>query len=157
MKKTILTIVITIVATSLLWLVVFKASDKGDGSGYFVDYEQSIIGKWTPVEEADFDLEFTKYGMMKWKLGVFEDTFGALNNKNEVINSFSTFLDNLMEVEFPYIVDGRLLSFRDIETDEEVEVEIKIYAEDGVEYLEIYDVTNLAGKYKRILAENELE
>ena len=62
-----------------------------------------------------------------------------------------------MEVEFPYIVDGRLLSFRDIETDEEVEVEIKIYAEEGVEYLEIYDVTNLAGKYKRILAENELE
>lgn len=153
MKKTILTIVITIVAISLLWLVVSKASDKGDGSGYFVDYEQSIIGKWTPVEEADFDLEFTKYGIMKWKLGVFEDTFGALNNKNE----FSTFLDNLMEVKFPYIVDGRLLSFRDIETDEEVEVEIKIYAEDGVEYLEIYDVTNLAGKYKRILAENELE
>ena len=77
MKKTILIILITVVVTSLLWLVVAKASGNDATSKYFVDYEQSIIGKWVPVEEADFDLEFTKYGIMKWRVGVFEDTFEA--------------------------------------------------------------------------------
>ena len=61
MKKTILIILITVVVTSLLWLVVAKASGNDATSKYFVDYEQSIIGKWVPVEEADFDLEFTKF------------------------------------------------------------------------------------------------
>lgn len=155
MKKTILIIVITIVATSLLWLVVTKQSGSDSKTKYFVDYEQSIIGKWIPVEEADFDLEFTKYGIMKWRVGAFEDTFDAINLKDEydVFNSLATIFDDMLEVEMPYYVDGRLLHCKDVDTSEEVVAEIYIYVDAGVEYLEIYDVANLAGKYKKVKSE----
>ena len=152
MKKTILIILITVVATSLLWLVVAKASGNDATSKYFVDYEQSIIGKWVPVEEADFDLEFTKYGIMKWRVGVFEDTFEAidLDDKNNIFNSLATLFDDMLEIEMPYYVDGRVLHYKDIDTSEEIAAEIDIYIEEGVEYLEIYNITALAGKYRRV-------
>lgn len=152
MKKTVLIILITVVATSLLWLVVAKASGGGAKTKYFLDYEQTIIGKWIPVEEADFDLEFTKYGIMKWIVGAFEDTFDEIDfeDKNNILNSLATLFDDMLEVEMPYYVDGRLLHFRDIDTSKDIVAEINIYVEAGVEYLEIYDVTNLAGKYKRV-------
>ncbi len=152
MKKTILIILITVVVTSLLWLVVAKASGNDATSKYFVDYEQSIIGKWIPVEEADLDLEFTKYGIMKWRVGAFEDTFDEIDfeDKNNILNSLATLFNDMLEVEMPYYVDGRLLHFRDIDTSKDIVAEINIYVEAGVEYLEIYDVTNLAGKYKRV-------
>lgn len=155
MKKTILIIAITIVATSLLWVVVNKASSNGKENKYFVDYEQSIIGKWIPVEEGDFNLEFTKYGIMKWKLGAFKETFEAIdsNRENDVLSSIATFIDDILEIELPYSVDGRLLTFRDDESAEDLEVKIKIYVEDGVEYLEIYNITKLAGKYKKVVDE----
>jgi hypothetical protein len=152
MKKTILIILITVVVTSLLWLVVAKASASDGESKYFVNYEQSIIGKWVSVEEADFDLEFTKYGIMKWRVGVFEDTFEAidLDDKNNIFNSLATLFDDMLEIEMPYYVDGRVLHYKDIDTSEEIAAEIDIYVEEGVEYLEIYNITALAGKYRRI-------
>lgn len=120
-----------------------------------MDYEQSIIGKWIPVEEGDFNLEFTKYGIMKWKLGAFKETFEAIdsNRENDVLSSIATFIDDILEIELPYSVDGRLLTLRDDESAEDVEAKIKIYVEDGVEYLEIYDITKLAGKYKKVVDE----
>ena len=50
----------------------------------------------------------------------------------------------------PYYVDGRVLHYKDIDTSEEIAAEIDIYVEEGVEYLEIYNITALAGKYRRV-------
>jgi hypothetical protein len=89
---------------------------------------------------------------MKWRVGVFEDTFEAidLDDKNNIFNSLATLFDDMLEIEMPYYVDGRVLHYKDIDTSEEIAAEIDIYVEEGVEYLEIYNITALAGKYRRV-------
>ncbi len=56
----------------------------------------------------------------------------------------------MLKVEFPYYVDGYELVFNKPGEEEPISARIKIYTKDDVDYLEIYDVTKLSVKYRKV-------
>lgn len=81
---------------------------------------QEIVGKWQPVEGAEYSLEFTKYGT--------------------VIQYRSSYLSR-----HPYSLNGNIANIGYSNN-----LKIEITAKGGVVYLEIYDSDDFSGKYKRV-------
>lgn len=152
MKKTILIISITVAVTSLLWFVGIKMA-KNDTANT-IDYSQKIIGRWTPVEDAQFDIEFTKYGSMVVYVVDPQQIMNTFSEKDmNIARSVMGLYESMLKKELPYSVEGCILNFKKVEENEMLQAKIKIYSEEDVDYLEIYDVTKLSGKYKRVMEE----
>ena len=81
---------------------------------------QEIVGKWQPVEGAEYSLEFTKYGT--------------------AIQYRSSYLSR-----HPYSLNGNIANIGYSNN-----LKIEITAKGGVVYLEIYDSDDFSGKYKRV-------
>ena len=126
MKQVILTFLLT---TLLWWTVSTCTSDKGLG-GLSHNYDEAIWGAWEPVEEAECNLSFSKYGVMTREVGLF----GGLN------------------LEYPYSIDGDIVTISQKSDDKETEkIDFRVVVkeeEDGT-YLEIYGVTQLSGLYRK--------
>jgi hypothetical protein len=81
---------------------------------------QEIVGKWQPVEGAEYSLEFTKYGT--------------------AIQYRSSYLSR-----HPYSLNGNIANIGYSNN-----LKIEITAKGAVTYLEIYDSDDFSGKYKRV-------
>lgn len=81
---------------------------------------QDIVGKWQPVEGAEYSLEFTKYGT--------------------AIQYRSSYLSR-----HPYSLNGNIANIGYSNN-----LKIEITAKGGVVYLEIYNSDDFSGKYKRV-------
>lgn len=81
---------------------------------------QDIVGKWQPIEGAEYSLEFTKYGT--------------------AIQYRSSYLSR-----HPYSLNGNIANIGYSNN-----LKIEITAKGGVVYLEIYDSDDFSGKYKRV-------
>ena len=87
---------------------------------------QEIVGKWQPVEGAEYSLEFTKYGT--------------------AIQYRSSYLSRS-----PYSLNGNIANIGYSNN-----LKIEITAKGGVVYLEIYDSDDFSGKYKRVSRPKEI-
>jgi hypothetical protein len=87
---------------------------------------QEIVGKWQPVEGAEYSLEFTKYGT--------------------AIQYRSSYLSR-----HPYSLNGNIANIGYSNN-----LKIEITAKGGVVYLEIYDSDDFSGKYKRVSRPKEI-
>ena len=85
-----------------------------------LDISQEIIGKWKPVEGAEYSMEFTKY-----------DT--AIQYRSSY------------QSRHPYSLNGSIAKIGYSNN-----LKIEITAKDGVTYLEIYNSDDYSGKYKRV-------
>jgi hypothetical protein len=81
---------------------------------------QDIVGKWQPVEGAEYSLEFTKYGT-------------AIQYRSGYLS------------RHPYSLNGNIANIGYSNN-----LKIEITAKGGVVYLEIYDSDDFSGKYKRV-------
>ena len=81
---------------------------------------QEIVGKWQPVEGAEYSLEFTKYGT-------------AIQYRSGYLS------------RHPYSLNGNIANIGYSNN-----LKIEITAKGGVVYLEIYDSDDFSGKYKRV-------
>lgn len=81
---------------------------------------QEIVGKWQPVEGAEYSLEFTKYGT--------------------AIQYRSSYLSR-----HPYSLNGNIAN---IGYSNNLKIELTVKG--AVTYLEIYDSDDFSGKYKRV-------
>ena len=81
---------------------------------------QDIVGKWQPVEGAEYSLEFTKYGT-------------AIQYRGSYLS------------RHPYSLNGNIANIGYSNN-----LKIEITAKGGVVYLEIYDSDDFSGKYKRV-------
>lgn len=131
MKKIILTAVITFIITTIFWFIIGLAiSNSNDSNSTNVDYAEDIIGKWKPIEVAEHQIEFSKYGTMI-------ETISAKYNWKK---------------EYPYSISGDQVTItqQDDKGNDIVHFTVKVTSDDSNTYLEIYDVTILSGKYKKI-------
>ena len=146
-KETFITVLITFAVTSLLWFFVFfilipgmkSHSTHNDSvtqptaqhsdptapsyqvnAKHEVDYNQSIIGHWDPVEVSETQLDFSEYGTMK-----------ATSNKYKLLGDRMGYT---LMVDF-YEGDWHRI---EITTDE-----------DGDTYLSIFDDPELGGRYRK--------
>lgn len=87
---------------------------------------QEIVGKWQPVEGAEYSLEFTKYGT--------------------AIQYRSSYLSR-----HPYSLNGNIANIGYSNN-----LKIEITAKGGVVYLEIYNSDDFSGKYKRVSRPKEI-
>ena len=81
---------------------------------------QEIVGKWQPVEGAEYSLEFTKYGT-------------AIQYRSGYLS------------RHPYSLNGNIANIGYSNN-----LKIEITAKGGVVYLEIYNSDDFSGKYKRV-------
>ncbi|MBQ5371208.1 MAG: hypothetical protein IIW53_00055 [Rikenellaceae bacterium] len=124
MKKTVITVIITFVLTSLFWYAIGYLTKVNTTN----DYSQDIIGKWAPIEVSEHFIEFTKYGTL------IQRSWG-------------------IKKEFPYTIKRDIVSIRqdtDIERFQNIDFKVNITSNEDGTYLEIYDVTNLSGKYRKV-------
>lgn len=87
---------------------------------------QEIVGKWQPVEGAEYSLEFTKYGTAIQYRGSYWS-------------------------RSPYSLNGNIANIGYSNN-----LKIEITAKGGVVYLEIYDSDDFSGKYKRVSRPKEI-
>lgn len=87
---------------------------------------QEIVGKWQPVEGAEYSLEFTKYGTAIQYRGSYWS-------------------------RSPYSLNGNIANIGYSNN-----LKIEITAKGGVVYLEIYDSDDFSGKYKRVSLPKEI-
>lgn len=87
---------------------------------------QEIVGKWQPVEGAEYSLEFTKYGT-------------AIQYRSGYLS------------RHPYSLNGNIANIGYSNN-----LKIEITAKGGVVYLEIYDSDDFSGKYKRVSRPKEI-
>ena len=87
---------------------------------------QEIVGKWQPVEGAEYSLEFTKYGTAIQYRGSYWS-------------------------RSPYSLNGNIANIGYSNN-----LRIEITAKGGVVYLEIYDSDDFSGKYKRVSRPKEI-
>ena len=87
---------------------------------------QEIVGKWQPVEGAEYSLEFTKYGTAIQYRGSYWS-------------------------RSPYSLNGNIANIGYSNN-----LRIEITAKGGVVYLEIYDSDDFSGKYKRVSLPKEI-
>ena len=122
MKKTVITVIVTFVLTTLFWFAIGYLTNVNTTN----DYSQDIIGKWAPIEVSEHYIEFTKYGTLKnWTL----------------------------MTEFPYAIKRDIVTIKqvtNIERLQSIDFKFKITTDEDGTYLEIYDVTNLSGKYRKV-------
>lgn len=90
------------------------------------NYAELICGYWEPIEEASQAIEFNKYGIFK---------------------RYIEFLDTEITKESPYLVNGSTVTLT--QHKENVSFPIKIYSNKQGTFLEIYDITQISGKYKK--------
>lgn len=127
MKK----IVPVILLTSLFWVLVYllvthtRKTESNDGPMDTADYSEAIIGNWEPVELANAELTFSKYGTMRIGDAPIDINYSVNANKVEVS------LLGLLDTSF----------------------EISVYKEGGDTYMEIFDAPQFAGKYKKFYPE----
>ena len=81
---------------------------------------QEIVGKWQPVEGAEYSMEFTKYGTAIQYRGSYQS-------------------------RHPYSLNGNIAKIGYSNN-----LKIEITSNGGVTYLEIYDSDDFSGKYKRV-------
>ena len=81
---------------------------------------QEIVGKWQPVEGAEYSMEFTKYGTAIQYRGSYQS-------------------------RHPYSLNGNIAKIGYSNN-----LKIEITSNGGVTYLEIYDSDDYSGKYKRV-------
>lgn len=141
MKKTVITVIVTFVLTTLFWIAIgylTKASTTND-------YSQDIIGKWEPIEVAEHHLEFSKYGTMIQTINLNK----AMNNLLPQING----IDYEFDKEYPYVIEKDVVTITqnaENEDDEIIDFQVEITSDESGTYLEIYGVTNLSGKYRKV-------
>lgn len=87
---------------------------------------QEIVGKWQPIEGAEYSLEFTKYGTAIQYRGSYWS-------------------------RSPYSLNGNIANIGYSNN-----LKIEITAKGGVVYLEIYDSDDFSGKYKRVSRPKEI-
>lgn len=87
---------------------------------------QEIVGKWQPVEGAEYSLEFTKYGT-------------AIQYRSGYLS------------RHPYSLNGNIANIGYSNN-----LKIEITAKGGVVYLEIYNSDDFSGKYKRVSRPKEI-
>ena len=56
MKKTVITVIVTFVLTTLFWFAIGYLTNANTTN----DYSQDIIGRWEPIEVSENYIEFTK-------------------------------------------------------------------------------------------------
>ena len=124
MKKTVITVIVTFVLTTLFWVAIGYLTKVNTTN----DYSQDIIGRREPIEVSEHYIEFTKYGtLIQWIWGI--------------------------KKEFPYTIKRDIVSIRqdtDIERFQNIDFKVNITSNEDGTYLEIYDVTNLSGKYRKV-------
>ncbi len=156
-KETFITVLITFAVTSLLWFFVFfilipgmkSHSTHNDSvtqptaqhsdptapsyqvnAKHEVDYNQSIIGHWDPVEVSETQLDFSEYGTMK-----------ATSNK----------YNHPVRTDYKYKLLGDRMGYTlmvDFYEGDWHRIEITT-DEDGDTYLSIFDDPELGGRYRK--------
>ncbi len=154
MKKTVITVIVTFVLTTLFWVAIGYLTKVNTTN----DYSQDIIGKWEPIEVAEHHLEFSKYGTMIQTINLNK----AMNNIMPQING----MDYEFDKEYPYIIEDNIVSITQNadngynEDDKIIDFQVAITSDESGTYLEIYGgtnlyddfygVTKLSGKYKKV-------
>lgn len=122
MNKIIPTILLTSVFWILIYILICPKNQTDTDTENTIDYSENIIGEWHPTEMSESNLIFSKYGTMR--IG------------DSPIDCNYTIDKDIITISLFNIVDD---SFR-----------IKIYTEDNDTYLEIFDMPQFAGKYKKV-------
>ena len=136
------TIIITIALTSLFWLIVgpyiMKMKDSSaqkpdkEENVPMIDYSESILGRWDPVDIAKDTLVFN-YGVMV-----------QLERSRHSYYSFLEDTRNSEEQRYALSRDTLTISPDKYNPPQAI---IKIYDEADNTYLEIHNLTDYAGKY----------
>ncbi len=127
------TIFITFILTSIFWLVLFMTGNfplgnKATGEENLPAENgcaAQLIGRWIPEEEAENELEFTKYNTL---------TIGDL------------------ALKIPYEVSGNKVILSGLI---DTKMRVVFSSDDTNTYLEIYDAPELAGKYRKAIVREE--
>lgn len=93
-------------------------------------YSEDIIGEWEPIEEAEYQISFSKYGVM-----------------TQEISSLIK-----LNLEYPYSINGDVVTItqkKDNNEKEQIDFRVVINAKEDGTYLEIYGVTQLSGLYRK--------
>lgn len=127
-------VILTFLITSLMWIGGFflyteflPQVENAVEQNVDIDYSEDIVGKWIPVEEADYKLEFSKYGIFKQYVELLGTEFAK---------------------EYPYQVNKDVVIIT--QDDDSIDFPISIYTNEKGTFLEIRDVTQLSGKYKKV-------
>ena len=122
MNKIIPTILLTSVFWILIYILICPKNQTDTNTENTIDYSENIIGEWHPTEMSESNLIFSKYGTMR--IG------------DSPIDCNYTIDKDIITISLFNTVDD---SFR-----------IKIYTENNDTYLEIFDMPQFAGKYKKV-------
>lgn len=142
MKKTVITVIVTFVLTTLFWYAIGYLTKAITTS----DYSQDIIGKWEPVEVAEHLIEFTRYGTMIQRSTNPYDI-------NQAMHNAMLGLDWSLMKEFPYTIKRDIVYITqdtDIERLQKIDFKVNITSNEDGTFLEIYGVTKLSGKYRKV-------
>lgn len=155
-KDTFITVLITFAVTSLLWFFVFfvlipgmKSHGSNDSEAQpavqqpdptvptyqvkakrEVDYSQSIVGHWDPVEVSETQLDFSEYGTLKT----------SSNKYNHPVRT-----------DYKYKLLGDRMGYTlmvDFYEGDWHRIEITT-GDDGATYLSIFDDPQLGGRYRK--------
>ncbi len=78
MKKTVITVIVTFVLTTLFWFAIGYLTNANTTN----DYSQDIIGRWEPIEVSEHYIEFTKYGtLIQWIWGGDKERISIYHKK----------------------------------------------------------------------------
>ena len=126
-------VILTFLITSLMWIGAFfiyteilPQEDIAVEQNADIDYSEDIVGKWIPVEDAEYKLEFSKYGIFKQYIELLGTEFAK---------------------EYPYQVNKDVVIIT--QDDDNIDFPISIYTNENGTFLEIRDITQLSGKYKK--------
>ncbi len=123
---------LAIVLTSLFWVVVwFLCTPSADKEQeYNSDLAEKIVGVWEPLDKTNILLEFTQYGTLR--LGDGNGLFSSMLKFNYKLNGHKVNVEGY----------GLLSS----------DFRVEVSSDEQGDYLEIYDIAELAGKYRRQLS-----
>lgn len=126
-------VILTFLITSLMWIGAFfiyteilPQEDIAVEQNADIDYSEDIVGKWIPIEDAEYKLEFSKYGIFKQYIELLGTEFAK---------------------EYPYQVNKDVVIIT--QNDDNIDFPISIYTNENGTFLEIRDITQLSGKYKK--------
>ena len=98
----------------------------------YASYEEDITGKWSPVEMAEGTLTF-QYGVCK--------------------HHTKSWGGGYVDREYPYTIEGNHLFLKNqywgVHPEFTLDCTIRIWEENGIQYLEVQNVAGFSGKYKK--------
>ena len=143
MKKVFLIIAFLLVSVACFWAGVQyerlkKSSENSEVAELeepsfnpYASYEEEIIGNWTPVEMA---------------VGTLTFQYGVCSHHTK---SYGGYVDR----EYPFTVEGNHLYLKNqywgVHPEFTLDCVIRIWEENGIQYLEVQNVAGFSGKYKK--------